>query len=74
LVVATRHSAASVPPAAAAGCIVADSADDMAQAIVVAQHDVDDRHPRERAGIGVVPTWPSVLAPVVDAVERLVRS
>jgi glycosyltransferase involved in cell wall biosynthesis len=69
VVVATTYSAASAPPAARDACIATVDADDMADAIVRLLDDVDDRHRRERAVHGVVPSWTDVVAPLIEALR-----
>ncbi len=73
VVVASAYSAASAPIEARDACISTVDARDMADAIVRLLDDVTDRHRREDASRGAVPTWHDVTAPLVDAVEALVR-
>jgi hypothetical protein len=71
VVVATPYSAASVPASAREGCIAASTPHEMADSIVALLDDVEDRHRRERAIVGAVPTWSDVMRPLVDAVGSL---
>jgi hypothetical protein len=71
VVVATTYSAASVPAAAHDGCIATSSPHEMADSIVALLGDVDDRHRRERAIAGAVPTWTDVMRPLLDAIDDL---